>query len=78
MQRIYRLWLGISVVGAALVLAGLAGFRSEWTSAPTLGWIGVVAVALLAVFLLTLRAARPTHSVAQTLYDAENPRQRSL
>jgi hypothetical protein len=78
MQRSYQLWLGISVVGAALVVAALAGFRSDWTSVPTLGWIGVLAVALLAVFLLTLRAARPTHSVAQTLYDAENPKQRSL
>ena len=78
MQRSYRLWLGIPVVCAALVLAGLAGFRSDWTSAPTLAWIGVVAIALLAVFVLTLRAARPTHSVAKTLYDAENPRNRSL
>ena len=78
MQLTNRLWLGISVAVAAIVLAGWAGFQSEWTSVPTLGWIGVVAVALLAVFLLTLRAARPTHSVAQTLYDAENPRQRSL
>ena len=78
MQRIYRLWLGSSVVGAAVVLASLAGFRSEWTSAPTLGWIGVVAVGLIAVFVMTLRAARPTHSVSRTLYDAEHPKQRSL
>jgi F0F1-type ATP synthase assembly protein I len=78
MQRTYQLSLGISVVVAAIVLAGWAGFISEWTSAPTLGWIGVVAIALIAVFLLNLRAARPTHSVAKTLYDAEQPRQRSL
>jgi hypothetical protein len=77
-QRTYRLWLGISVAIASIVLAGWAGFGSEWMSGPTLRWIGAVVIALIAVSLLAMRAGRATRSVAQVLYEAEHPKEPSL
>jgi hypothetical protein len=67
-RRTYWLCLGI-LMAVAFVLAG---FGPGWMSGSTFGWIGAVVIAVLAVSLLTIRAAQPTRSVAHVLYDAEH------
>jgi hypothetical protein len=41
-------------------------------SAQTFGWVGAVLIGIVAVTLMSMRAGRPTRSVAHVLHDAEN------
>jgi hypothetical protein len=73
-RRTYRSLLGISV--ASVVLGGSAGIGPEGMSSPTIGWIGAVAIALIALSMLTMRGGRQTRSVAHVVYEAEHPKGR--
>jgi hypothetical protein len=61
--------LGIIIV-AAFVLWIAVG--SGLMSAQTFGWVGAVLIGIVAVTLMSMRAGRPTRSVAHVLHDAEN------
>lgn len=60
--------LGITIVVAFALWAGLG---SQWMSRPMFGWVTAVLIGIVAVTLMSLKAGRPTRSVAHVLHDAE-------
>ncbi len=60
---------------AAFVLWIAVGSGSM--SSQTFGWVGAVLIGIVAVTLMSLRAGRPTRSVAHVLHDAEEQKRRA-
>jgi uncharacterized membrane protein len=67
-NRLYSLALTIYLAAA---LVGWAVLVPGWMSGATLGLIVALGLALGVVSLMTLRAGRPTRSVAHVLYETE-------
>lgn len=63
-------WLSLGIIIVAAFVLWIA-VGSGLMSAQTFGWVGAVLIGIVAVTLMSLRAGRPTRSVAHVLHDAE-------
>ena len=67
-------WLSLGIIMVAAFVLWIA-VGSGSMSTQTFGWVGAVLIGIVAVTLMSLRAGRPTRSVAHVLHDAEEQRE---
>jgi hypothetical protein len=66
-------WLQVSAVSTALLAAGAGLVLSNALSVANVGWLGAFGLACVATLLFLRERGRPARTMAQILWDTENP-----